>query len=195
MLYKYECGHEAEGKYKPSAYITKCPACYYKWKSELSTEQIREMRQAKLDRKSARRERWAESAMKKAEAIKKSIPAYAHDWAFITQPGAEMNKARAKINARHDRAFEMQAKAEEHLSHVGQVAVVRGDKERARQAIRDENDKQVKIGDRMYDWCFGWGVLTRINKKTYTVKFDNSGNAYPRDKSYFDMKRSGQSAA
>jgi hypothetical protein len=195
MIYKYECGHETEGKYKPSAYITKCPACYYKWKAGLSTEETREMRQAKLDRKSERRERWAASANKKAEAIMKSVPSYAHDNAFITQPGPEMDRARAKIHARYDRAFEMQAKAAEHLTHVGQVAVVKGDAEKRRQAVRDENDSLVKVGDKVYDWSFGSGVLMKINKKTYTIKFDNSGRAFPRDKSYLDMKRSGQNAS
>lgn len=153
------------------------------------TEEIRAYRQAKLDRKSDRRQAWADSAVKKADAIDNSLNPY-KDWNFITQPilvghhseGRHRNLLK-RIHNKMDREMELRQKAQDHLNHVGAKARVKGDAERHYQAIADKMDTLVTVGSRIYDSCFREGTIVKVNKKTYTIKWD-SGSTWTREK-YF----------
>ena len=153
-------------------------------------EAVREYRQAKLDRKSDRRQAWAASAVKQADSIDKSLTPY-KDYTFITQPilvGHHSEKGHRnllkRIHGRMDKEYELRKKAENHLQHVGAKAVVKGDAERRYQAVRDKNDAALTVGSKVYDACFGEGVIKKVNKKTYTITWDKSGNTWTRDKSF-----------
>jgi hypothetical protein len=190
MIYTYACGHTAEGKYAPSERITKCPDCYRKRFEGLSVEEIRGIRQEKLDRKSARRAGWVKSALKKADEIRAYTDKFRGDYAFNTQPAnpnSSFGRFRDRINRRSDKEYELRQKAENHLSHVGVIAVVKGDAERRYQARRDANDLVIFIGSKITDIIFGDGVVIKKNKKTYTIKWDKSGNTWTRDKEYVKL--------
>ena len=67
---------------------------------------------------------------------------------------------------------------------------VKGDAERRRQAEREALDKIIGKGSKVYDFCFGEGVVVGVYKKSYRINFGMS-KARPgedficsRDKSY-----------
>lgn len=60
----------------------------------------------------------------------------------------------------------------------------KGDAERKREEQRAKVDTLFKVGSNVYDFCFREGVIMKVNKKTFTIKFA-SGSTFTRDKSYF----------
>ena len=78
--------------------------------------------------------------------------------------------------------MELRQKAKEHLNHVGRKAVVAGDAARRDQEKREQNDSLLSVGSKVHDFCLGTGVIKKINKKTYTITWNNYGNTYTRDK-------------
>ena len=158
-----------------------------------TTDEIRKYRQIKLDRKSESRQDWANSARKKADAIDESLTPY-KDFAFITQPilighhseNSHRNLLK-RIHNKMDKEHELRQKAERHQSLVGRKAVVKGDAERNRQRQRENQDKIIGKGTKIFDFCFGNGTVVKVNKKTYTIQFE-SGSKFTRDKVYVKIK-------
>lgn len=153
-------------------------------------ESIREYRQAKLDRKSERRQSWADSAVKQADNIDKSLNPY-KDYSFITQPilvGHHSEKSHRnllkRIHGKMDKEYELRKKADLHLQHVGRKAIVKGDAARRDQDIRDKWDTIIFVGSKVHDFCFGDGIVKKVNKKTYTITWDKTGNTWTRDKTF-----------
>jgi len=151
-------------------------------------ETMRTYRQEKANRKAERVRSWGESKLRQAQELEDSIPEYAHDWAFITQPGHI--PARAKINRKQDKIFQLRKEGQEQVERAERIKKyggrVKGDAERARQTMREEQDKTIGKGSRVHDFCFGDGEITRVNKKSYSIRFD-SGGTYPRDKTYIKL--------
>jgi len=54
---------------------------------------------------------------------------------------------------------------------VDTPARVKGDAERAKQIKREANDLKAVIGGVVFDGVFGDGIIEKINKKTYTIRF------------------------
>ena len=150
-------------------------------------EDIRKFRQLKADRKADRYEEWASKREQKAQAQFNSYSEIRHDWAFITQPGRI--PLRERIIKADDRAIESLRKAEQMRDKAHRLRHVRvkGDAERKRQAIREARDEIIAKGSRVYDFCFGAGTVVGVYKKSYRIKFDNSGNTWSRDKSYVKL--------
>jgi len=146
-------------------------------------EEIRAYRQARADPKADRLEASASRLRGEAEAKLKSCEPYTSDHAFNTQPGHI--PIRARIIARQDRAYRLLDEADEKSDRADRLRQVRvaGDAERARQAKREANDAIITKASRIRDHVFGTGTVTRVNQKTYTIRFD-SGGTWPRDKSY-----------
>lgn len=74
--------------------------------------------------KADRLEAWADKAAATAAAIFASRPAYARDPAFMTQPARSSRgvaRARAKLNDREVRAWELQAKAKAHREKAAEL--------------------------------------------------------------------------
>lgn len=151
-------------------------------------ETIRIYRQDKANRKAERVRSWGESKLRQAQELEDSIPEYAHDWAFITQPGHI--PARERINRKKDAIFQLRKEGQAQIERAERIEKyggrVKGDAERARQTMRVEQDKTIGKGSRVHDFCFGDGEVVRVNKKTYSIKFD-SGGTYPRDKTYIRL--------
>lgn len=140
-----------------------------------TVESIRECRQVKLDRKSERRQSWADSAVKQADNIDKSLNPY-KDWSFITQPilvGHHSEKSHRnllkRIHGKMDKEYELRKKADEHLQHVGKKAIVKGDAETYRQARRDTTRSRIVVGMKVDTAIYGTGIVKKINKKTATI--------------------------
>jgi len=147
-------------------------------------EEIRAYRQERADRKADRLEEWAEKREKVAERTLDTIrERYRGDFAFNTQPGHIPERARV-IRAQ-DRAYESLGVAGHlrgraaGLRHV----VVKGDAEAKRQKYREFMDARLAKGSRVHDFCFGDGEIVKVNRLSYTIKFDG-GFQYARDKSY-----------
>jgi len=157
----------------------------------VEVEDIRACRQAKADRKAAKYEEWANKRETKARAQLNSQPSMRHDWAFITQPGHI--PARARMIKADDRAYESLGKAGEFRAKAESLrrVQVKGDAERKRQAVREANDKLIGKGSRVHDAVFGEGVVLRVCKKSYRIKFKSKANgedwACARDKSYVKL--------
>lgn len=172
---------------------TLCRSC---WKNQ-TPEEIRTYRQAKIDRKVARLRKGADKRDEVATGKQAAFKENSKDWAYVTQPninttgGRAFSRQREKVLDRYDAGIRLQIEADdmrekaEYLERTG--AVVKGDAERKRQAEREERDKVYSVGSTVDDWVFGQGVITRVNKKTYTIKFA-SGGTYARDKSYIKLE-------
>lgn len=157
-----------------------CPGC-----EPTEVEEIRAYRQERADRKAERLEGWAEKRRTVAEGTLNTIrERYRGDFAFNTQPGHIPERAR--VIRREDRAFESLRVADGLAGRAASLRAgvrVKGDAERKRQHHREIADQHIQVGTRVHDFCFGNGIVTRVNRLSYTIKFD-SGSTYARDKTY-----------
>lgn len=171
---------------------TLCRSC---WKKQ-TPEEIRAYRQAKIDRKVARLRKGADKRDEVADSKQAAFKENSKDWAYVTQPninttgGRAFSRQREKVLDRYDAGIRLQIEADdmreqaEYLEKTG--AVVKGDAERKRQAERDARDKIFTVGSVVVDWSYGRGVIAKVNKKTYTIRFDSEFTA-TRDKSYIKL--------
>jgi ribosomal protein L31E len=74
----------------------------------------------------------------------------------------------------------------ERAERLKAPVAIKGDAETKRQAKRDLNDSKITIGSYINTYIYGNGIVTKINKKTYTVKCDR-GVTGPVDKSYIEL--------
>jgi hypothetical protein len=176
-----KCNQETGADWK-----TLCYSCY----KNRSTEEVREARQKKLDRKIQRLRSKAERLKKIAEEKQAELNRYRGDIAFITQPASKSSafgRRRQKIHGRYDAGIKLLAEASDLRKKADwlekQGAIVKGDAERKRQALREELDKVISVGTSVNDYIFGAGEVMRVNKKTYTIRFE-SGGTYAREKVY-----------
>lgn len=151
-------------------------------------ERLRAYRQEKADRKAARIRSWGESKLRQAQELEDSIPEYTHDWAYITQPGHI--PGRDKINRKQEKIYRLREEGKRQIEKAERIskygARVKGDAERARELVREEQDKTIGKGSRVRDFCFGDGEVVRVNTKTYSIKFDHGGT-YARDKTFVNL--------
>lgn len=156
-------------------------------------EKIRAERTAKAERGAAKRLKWAGAALEKAEAVGTEADRLASAIPF-GQPiliGHYSEKGdrgfRGRIQSKYAKESELRNKADYHTQKAENIlkygSRVRGDAERERQSKRDALDAAVSIGMKVRDAVFGEGEVTRINRKSYTLKFA-SGWTCARDKSY-----------
>lgn len=167
--------------------------CYSCFKSR-PIEEIRAYRQAKLDRKVIRLEAKAFRLDKTGEEKTATFRSFHGDISFFTQPninsssGRSFTKYRERVYSKYDAGIKLQVEAEETRKKAEwlkkQGAVVKGDAEKKRQAIRDYMDTQVKVGDTVYSWIVGECTIVKVNKKTYTVKNHRTSNVFTQDKSF-----------
>ena len=150
----------------------------------VEVEDIRQFRTLKAEAKADRYEGWAAKREAVADRQLNSYPEIRHDIAFCTQPGRI--PFRDRMNRADDAAFQSLNKAAAMREKADSLRNVRvaGDADRARQAKRDRNDERFAVGSRVFDAVGGAGVIEKINKKTYKVKYDR-GFTWLQDKSYF----------
>ena len=118
----------------------------------------------------------------------KSEEHFRGDYAFNTQPGHIPERAR--LIRRWDKGRELLEESEKAKEKAESIMIyktkVKGDAERKRELQRTEQDKIIKVGSIIYDFCFGKGIVVSIHKKSYRIKFD-SGGTYSRDKTYVKL--------
>lgn len=153
-----------------------CIGCF-----PMDSEEIREFRTARAERKAERLDAWAEKREERAAAALNSHPNIRHDWAFITQPGRipfreRMNRADARAVESLRKAESMRARAE-GLRKVR----VKGDAAKRDEAKREGIRPLLSKGSRVFDWCFGNGTVIKVNRLSASVKFDRCERAFARD--------------
>jgi hypothetical protein len=159
----------------------------------MSTEidAVRAERQAKLDRKIDRMRAKADRLERDAAPKMAEFNRLRQDYAWLTQPAnpnTGFGKQRQRTVDRYGVGLNMLAEAKELRERADALekrpAVVKGDAERERQIIADALDTVIVKGSRITDFAFGEGTVTRVNKKTYTVCWDRSGNTWAREKTF-----------
>jgi len=159
----------------------------------MEIEEIRKQRQERAQRKAGKYLKWADSAMKQYEEIGKSLEPYS-DWQFISQPillghhsENRHRRLRERISKKMNKQSELYSKAEKYRQRAANILSfgtrVKGDAEHHRQIKRAAQDEVIKVGTRVWDFAFGWGIVMRVNRKTYSIRFD-SGGTYTRDKTF-----------
>ena len=148
-------------------------------------------------RRAAKYREWADKAITNAEAIETALKADPRftDMQFWTEPikiGHHSERGhrstRARYTAKMDKALELRAKAKAMREKADNLEAFAnrnaGDAARKRKELRAEADKRFTVGSRVFDPCFRGGVITKVNKNTYTVRYDR-GFSFSRDKVYF----------
>ncbi len=160
-------------------------------------DEIRASRQERADRKANRLIKRAESRDRKAEALDKQVKPFMSDWAFITQPiltdhysGKSFRNLKDRINSKVNKKFELSNEAGELRSRaeaLSRPVAVKGDAERRRELRRQANDEVIKVGSKIFDFAFGNGEVIKVNKLTYTIKWERSGHKFTRDKTFVKL--------
>lgn len=165
-------------------------------KDKLTDEQIEEIRRVRTERAERRAERrlkWAEANERKASFLSEEAERMASviplgQPILVGHHSERRDRAfRSRIDRKYSAASEADRKANYHRQKAANIlafgARVKGDAERARQVKRELADKVIGVGVRVFSPIMGTGVVARINKKTYTIKFD-TGGTYTQDKSW-----------
>jgi len=150
---------------------------YVKWAGvfcvdhELTTEDIREARQERADKKAERLTQKAERLEKQADIKQSGFDKFRGDTAFLTQPGHI--PFRERLIDRYDKGSELRNEAEksrERANSISNSVRVKGDAEKKHQAKRDYITANIKVGDKIY-WMVNIEVeVIKINPKTVKVK-------------------------
>lgn len=150
--------------------------------------------------KAQKRREWAAVADAKADAIDKLLnadPRYT-DFAFWSEPikighhsESKHRRTRAGYQDKMRKSMELRKLANVHREKADNLEVFAnrnaGDAETKRQEERAKADELFDVGSRVQDWVFGSGVIERVNKKTYSIRFD-SGYKCARDKSFIKLQ-------
>lgn len=145
-------------------------------------------------RKAEKRILWAESAEQQAREIQNQMNKKFENFDF-TQPillGHHSQRRHEKMLSSRDsmmrKIIDLEHKAKNHREKASNLLhfanTNKGDAENARIEKRKMADLTYTVGSKIFDPCFRDGVVTRINKKTFTIIF-RSGYVCTRDKSYF----------
>jgi len=157
----------------------------------MTIDELRAYRQAKADRKADRLLKQAESRDKEADILDRQVQPYVSDWSFVTQPitqnsgGRAFSRFRDKISNKIDKKYNLLNEADdlrERADRLRNSVSVKGDAERRRQAQREVNDSVIKIGSKVFDYSFGNGEVVKVNKISYSVKFDRLDVVIKQDK-------------
>lgn len=151
-----------------------------------STDEIRQERQERIDRKRARLIDRAERAEKRAQAAQRRISPDERDFLRLGEPvkiGHHSQGRHQRLIERADKAFQDAGREYSYAEDLRKRADwmmdarVKGDKERAREATREKVLAQIAVGDRVSDPTFGTGVLLSISKKSARMKRDATGSS------------------
>ena len=157
-----------------------CPGCEPK-----DVKEIREYRTVKAQAKADRLLNKADRLRTEADAKMSGFNSMRGDIAFLTQPGHI--PARERMMRSYDKGIELKEEAKEAERRADGIMYyktrVKGDTERERQAKREENDRLIQVGDTVECPLHGRGKILKINKKTYTIKFQWP-TPIPTDKSW-----------
>lgn len=101
-------------------------------------------RRERMEARLERRREWAEKRRAKADALRAQDEHLRGDIAFITQPGSDMNRLRAKVNARSDRAHEHSTMANHHEQRADGI-----ERQLDRSIYSDDEDAVERLEERV----------------------------------------------
>ena len=185
IRYEGECRRCGNGlEIGQPAFYEKSMGCFCIGCEPKDTEEIRHYRKLKAEKKAERLTNKASRLEREAEQKMSAFNSFRGDTAFMTQPGHI--PGRDRIMKRYDKGHELLREAQQARDRAESIKKVRvaGDAERKRERIRAAMDQKVQKGSRVYDFCFGNGTIVSIHKKSYRIKFDQSGSTWARDKSF-----------
>jgi len=149
---------------------------------ELSTEDIRKIRternQRNADRllsKASRLERESESSIKQARKMGEAIP-FGQPILVGHHSEGRDRRYRARMVSKYDKGFSGLKEAEsirERAERLQKPAIVKGDAAKGYAQQDAERDKYVKVGSKVIESIYGSGTVTRINKRTYTIRYES----------------------
>lgn len=139
---------------------------------------------------------WAEKAEIKSRELQDRFHADYKDFDW-TQPilrGHHSQRRHEKVferrDAMHRKVRELDEKAKRFREKADNLLAFanrnKGDAEAKREEQRALADSKISVGSQVTDWVFGTGVVERVNKKTYTIRF-SSGMKCARDKSFIKI--------
>jgi hypothetical protein len=139
---------------------------------------------------------WADKAQAKSEALYHSfqITYKDFDWTQPILKGHHSQRRHEKVYERRNSMFEKMRELDEKAKSFRSKAYNlmefanrnAGDAEAKRQKERELADTKITVGSNVTDWVFGSGVVEKVNKKTYTIRF-KSGWKGTRDKSFIKI--------
>ena len=159
----------------------------------LSPDELRAYRQDRQDRRAERLRERAELADKRADKVAKRISKGELEFLGLCEPvkiGHHSQRRHEKLIKRAQDAFfkegEERNYAQTLRSRADWVmpAAVKGDAERARQERRDAAEALIGLGDIVHSALYGQGVVTKVNKKSFTVNITERGFVITVDKSH-----------
>ena len=146
----------------------------------LEGEKLRAYRQQKASRKAERLLLWAEKRETKSDELLHKHDRYTTDYSFVTQPilvGHHSEKRHRKLlNRIHtdiDNGYNLQDEAHnlrERAERLTTGVRVKGDAAKAQAEKTAYIRSRIKVGDRVQCWITGWGVIEKINQKTYKTE-------------------------
>lgn len=163
-------------------------------------DRLREIRQAKQDRYRARLLDRAERAERRGDEARAKIKPHEREFLSLMEPvkrGHHSQRRHEKLIARAQKSF-MDAGREysdaEKLRNRAEYlapARVAGDAERERQAARDKASAAIGAGDKVRSIVYGDGIVTKVNKNTFTVNIVSRGFIAKLDKSHVSLLEKG----
>ena len=150
-----------------------CPGC-----APTETEDIRAFKREGANERAEKYDEWAVKQREQAAALVARNEIYTKDYAFNTQPGHILERAR--VIAREDRAcehiqtaerFEAKAKALRNVRVAGDAKRKRKEADERMEPHRDVVRGWIKPGMRVVSLEFGHATVVKVNRKTATVEF------------------------
>lgn len=169
----------------------------------LEGDALRAYRQDRQDRRAARLLARADAAERRAEQHSRRISTGERDFLSLCEPvkiGHHSEGRHRRLIERAHKAIDAEmgerAKASELRRAADWVmpARIKGDKERARQAKRDEADAIIGLYAVVHDPIFDECIVTKINAKTYTAHAIGRGFTVTVDKHWARFIRQGSAA-
>lgn len=148
----------------------------------LTGEELRAARAEKNQRKADRLKKQLSTAERRSKEYHEKSDSYVKNIPF-GQPilvghhsEGVHRKAIKRSQQNMDRAVEEYNRAERLKSRIKSLEkkpVVKGDAAKGYAKQDAERDKYVKVGSQVNEAIFGRGTVTRVNKKTYSIKYDS----------------------
>lgn len=167
-------------------------------------ERLRELRQARLDRYRDRLLSRAASAERRGEEARARINPHEREFLSLFEPvkrGHHSQRRHEKLIERSQKSF---LDAGREFSEAGKLrdraeslgtAVIAGDAARRRQEARDRAAAQIGLGDKVRSVVYGDGVVTKVNKNSFTVNIESRGFIAKLDKSHVSLLEKGSPEA
>lgn len=144
----------------------------------LSPDELRDYRQARIDRRAARLLTQADAADRRADEARNRIKPHERDFLSLHEPvkrGHHSQRRHENLIARANKSFEDAGRESHNAAQLRrraenlQGARVAGDAERERQEARAAARDAIEIGDHVKCIIMGAGIVSKVHKVTMLV--------------------------